>query len=109
MTRRPVDTTKPLIPMVRNPATNRYVRVDSKIGRSLMPPKDLVYNESSKRWVKNTGKVAKKLTKHAQVEMKEEHEAQDLPKHTDEVQEIARQIELLKQRLDSVVPPTQDR
>lgn len=106
MPRKQVDPSKGLVPMIRNPATNRYVRVDSKIGRSLLPPKDLVYNETTKRWVKNSGKVARRLTKHANVEMKEEHEAQTLPPHHDDVQEIARQIELLKQRLDSVVPPT---
>jgi hypothetical protein len=105
MPRKAVDTSKPLVPMIRNPATNRYVRVDSKIGRSLIPPKNLVYNETTKRWVKDTGKIAKRITKHANVEMKDEHEEQTLPPHQDEVQEISRQIELLRQRLDSVVPP----
>lgn len=94
MPRKPVDTSKPLVAMVRNPATGRYVRVNSKIGRAILPPEDLMPKIKG-------GKVSKRVCFPEKVEKKEEH---PLPEHPDEIEEISRQLELLRQRLKNSVP-----
>ena len=38
MARKTVDTSKAPTPMIRNPATGRYVRLDSRIGRGIYKP-----------------------------------------------------------------------
>lgn len=98
MPRKPVDATRGLVPMIRNPVTNRYVRVNSKIGRSIMSqyePKQEMQEEKAEKMEVMKPKRVKK----PHVEFKNTMEEPKSVKHPVEIDEIARQLELLKQRL----------
>lgn len=108
MPRKPVDTTKGLVAVVRNPETGRYVRVNSKIGRGLLhkyEPKQEMSEEMPDVAEKKSKTIRSRAQK-AHVQFKEQDQVSPAPpKHPVEIDEIARQLELLRQRL---VPPTED-
>lgn len=105
MPRKPVDTSKGLVPMVRNPETGRYVRVNSKIGRGLLmkyePQQEMRQEqpEIHEKVEKKARGIQRRTRQQTHVEFKEPEKAQSMPKHPVELDEIARQIEMLRQRL----------
>jgi len=89
--------------MVRNPATGRYVRVNSKIGRGIIshyePKQEMSENTDQKKTPKRQKRVEFRDSEMA---------SPPPPKHPVEIDEISRQLELLRQRLVNVEQQTSE-